>query len=262
MSGMKLVTVGMGQSFKAGLCASVCGDRTFEDLEVWDYTPGPAGNRDEKGWEGSARKAAHDADVVVVRTLDKYVNGLELLQKLPQTPKCKKVAVLSENIAGDDERLFELVRMGVVAYLVGERCTEADVIGTIRHVCSGEYPAADAVLSRASVALSVLEAFHEGAGDDTSSISLSPPEERMLRLVGEGASQESVASSLGISVSTMKKRAGRVLEKLVARDAERSKTMRNALLRLQVARDGNLLPFGATPFADGSQEASGGRLRK
>lgn len=120
-----------------------------------------------------------------------------------------KVIVLT--MYRQDRYVFEAIKAGARGYMLKDSGAN-DLIDAIRRVAAGE------TLLNAEMAASILDEFHQlgdlPAHPDHKISELTEREEDILRLLAQGASNQEIAGSLGISEKTVRNRLSEIFSKL------------------------------------------------
>jgi len=224
--------------FRAGVLQALAQDSHAETLQALECDPGDDGN------EAINQIAANSPDIVLLDIGYPFLNGLELGKKIARTFPGTGVVMLSANPDEDDDELFEVIKIGAVAYLRSRYCTPAELVNTIRRSSNGEYPINEAVSSKPKVAWRVLRQFQDMAsmGKSLEEITtpLTPKEVQILTHIAEGNSNKRIANILGISEQTIKNHVSAILRKLNANDRAHAVfiAIRNGLITIQLDRAG------------------------
>ncbi len=225
--------------FRAGVRQALSQDNGLEAMEVLDCEPGEDGN------EAITQIAANSPDIVLLDIGYPFLNGLELGKKIARTFPGTGVIILSANPEEDDDELFEVIKIGAVAYLKSKHCSSSELAETIRRASSGEYPINDSVSSKPKVAWRVLRQFQDMAslGRTLEDITtpLTPKEVQILTHIAEGNSNKRIANILGISEQTIKNHVSAILRKLNANDRAHAVfiAIRNGLISIQLDQTGS-----------------------
>jgi DNA-binding NarL/FixJ family response regulator len=137
-------------------------------------------------------------------------DGVEATGKIKD--ELPEIIIVMLTVANDDERLFEAVRSGAQGYLL-KTVRSMELVALLRGTVRGEAALTPAMAGR------LLEEFRRlGTRAPTSepdeTTSLTPRELEVLRLVAMGDSNDEIASSLTISVHTVKSHIRNILAKL------------------------------------------------
>jgi RNA polymerase sigma factor (sigma-70 family) len=118
-------------------------------------------------------------------------------------------------LSGDDSEgaLLQAVQTGACGFLPKSK-TSAEVVAAVRRAAAGE------MLIPASVLANLLARAHAHAKEDRARIELldqlTPREREILRMLADGRSNQDIAETLSISLTTVRTHVQRVLEKLNA----------------------------------------------
>ena len=239
MRQITLMIVDSQPFFRAGVRQALSQDSQFESMEIFECDPGDNGN------EALSQIAAHSPDIVLLDIGYPFLNGLELGKKVCRTFPGTGVVVLSANPAEDDDELFEVIKIGAVAYLRSKDCSPTELSDTLRRASSGEYPINDSVSSKPKVAWRVLRQFQDmaslGRTMEEITTPLTPKEIQILTHIAEGNSNKRIANILGISEQTIKNHVSAILRKLNANDRAHAVfiAIRNGMISIQLDQNGN-----------------------
>jgi two-component system response regulator DegU len=248
MRKITLMIVDSQPFFRAGVLQALAQDSHAETIQTIECDPG------DDGSEAISQIAANSPDIVLLDIGYPFLNGLELGKKIARTFPGTGVVMLSANPDEDDDELFEVIKIGAVAYLRSRHCTPAELVNTIRRASNGEYPINEAVSSKPKVAWRVLRQFQDMAsmGKSLEEITtpLTPKEVQILTHIAEGNSNKRIANILGISEQTIKNHVSAILRKLNANDRAHAVfiAIRNGLITIQLdrtaAQRAEKAPFG------------------
>jgi len=164
----------------------------------------------------------HHPDIIVIDVQLPGVTGLKVARVLRKQNPATKIVFLSMHV--DDERLFEAIRAGGVAYLTKDTDSET-LVDSLRRVSAGENLINQLVLSRPQLAWSVLSEFRALANDPESdtviasgALPLSTREIEVLDCVAQGLSNKEIADALFVTEQTVKNHMTSVLRKLNVND--------------------------------------------
>jgi two-component system response regulator DegU len=147
------------------------------------------------------------------------LSGLELCREIVRRYPNTKVVMLTP--APDDDELFEVIKIGAVAYL-SKNATSKELKKTVRQAYRGEYPINDSLVARPKVAGHVLRQFQDmvsmGRAMEAIAAPLTSRETQILSYVAEGNSNKQIAHILQISEQTIKNHVSAILRKLNAND--------------------------------------------
>lgn len=146
-------------------------------------------------------------DVVLMDVSMPLLDGVEATRIVrARVPTCQVVIL---TMHADSAVMARAIQAGAIGYLVKD-CSADDVVAAVRTAASGE-PALSPEL-----ASSMLAEVQRSA--DLGPAVISSREEEVLQLVADGLSLPEVASSLYISVKTVKNHLASIYQKLDARD--------------------------------------------
>jgi len=202
--------------FRAGVRQVLSEEDREGKLEILECEPGMNGN------EAMVQITTKSPDVVLIDIGHPFLSGLDTAKRIVRTFPLTKVVVLSANPDDDDDELFEVIKIGAVAYLRSKDCPPSKLLGTIKRAASGEYPINDSVSSRPKVAWRVLRQFQDMSAIGTSLEEITTPltqkEIQILTHIAEGNSNRRIAELMGISEQTIKNHVSAILRKLNAND--------------------------------------------
>ena len=202
--------------FRAGLSQVLSEGDSEGMLEIVECDPGVNGNN------ALTHITAASPDVVLTDIGYPFLSGLDLSKRIVRHFPLTRVVVLSANPEEDDDELFEVIKIGAVAYLRSRDCPPAVLVETIKRAANGEYPINDSVSSRPKVAWRVLRQFQDmpsmGTNIEELTTPLTPKEIQILTHIAEGNSNKRIASIMGISEQTIKNHVSAILRKLNAND--------------------------------------------
>ena len=158
--------------------------------------------------------SAHRPDVVVMDVRMPGGSGIEACRAIRDERSEAQVVMLTS--FSDDEALFNSIMAGAAGFVL-KQIRGRDLIDAIRTVASGRSLLDPEVTQR------VLERLRKAKFDDKDPklARLSPQEERILDMVGEGLTNREIAERIHLSDKTVKNYVSTILQKLeVARRAE------------------------------------------
>jgi DNA-binding NarL/FixJ family response regulator len=232
--------------FRAGVRQALSQDGQTEAMDIIECDPG------EDGSEAITQIAGNSPDIVLLDIGYPFLSGLELGKKVSRTFPGTGVVVLSANPEEDDDELFEVIKIGAVAYLRSKCCEPSELADMILRASNGEYPINEAVSNKPKVAWKVLKQFQDMAsmGRTLEEITspLTPKEVQILTHIAEGNSNKRIANILGISEQTIKNHVSAILRKLNANDRAHAVfiAIRNGLISIQLDHNGNYRAEKAT----------------
>lgn len=158
--------------------------------------------------------SAHQPDVVVMDVRMPEGSGIEACRAIRDERPDAQVIMLTS--FSDDEALFNSIMAGAAGFVL-KQIRGRDLIDAIRTVGNGKS------LLDPDVTKRVLERLRKAKFDekDPKLARLSPQEERILDLVGEGMTNREIGERIHLSDKTVKNYVSTILQKLeVARRAE------------------------------------------
>jgi two-component system response regulator DevR len=158
--------------------------------------------------------SAHQPDVVVMDVRMPEGSGVEACRAIRDERPDAQVIMLTS--FSDDEALFNSIMAGAAGFVL-KQIRGRDLIDAIRTVGGGKS------LLDPDVTKRVLERLRKAKFDekDPKLARLSPQEERILDMVGEGLTNREIAERIHLSDKTVKNYVSTILQKLeVARRAE------------------------------------------
>ena len=168
----------------------------------------------DNGPSAASLASAHQPDVVVMDVRMPGGSGVEACRAIRDERPDAQVIMLTS--FSDDEALFNSIMAGAAGFVL-KQTRGNDLLDAIRTVGSGRSLLDPAVTQR------VLERLRKAKFDDKDSklARLSPQEERILGLIGEGLTNREIAGRIHLSDKTVKNYVSTILQKLeVARRAE------------------------------------------
>jgi DNA-binding NarL/FixJ family response regulator len=149
------------------------------------------------------------ADVVLVdATTPRGLESVTALVRLPHGPP-----VVALGVDDDDSAILACAEVGVAGYVTREG-SRKELSATILAASRGELecsPHVAAVLLRRVAALAAVQ---QPAREPRAAPELTPREQQIVALLGEGLSNKEIASRLHIQVATVKNHVHRIIEKL------------------------------------------------
>lgn len=169
------------------------------------------------GADAIAVARATTPDVVVMDVRMPRLDGIEATRRICRLPELASTRVLVLSMFELDEHVFEALRAGASGFLLKDSRPD-DLLSAIRRTHRGESLFAPSILARL-VEHYVRVRPAAAAGASAPSLDrLTGREVEVLALVGRGLSNDELATSLSISVKTVKSHVSRLLAKLPARD--------------------------------------------
>lgn len=177
------------------------------------------------GEQAVALAAEHRPDVVLMDVSMPRLGGVEATRMIRS--RFPQVEVVILTMHSEDSMITDAVRAGAAGYLVKD-CTSDEIVELIRTVAGGE-----SALSP-HLATSMLAAAKDTGPALQGESILTPREEEVLGLIGEGLSTPEVANSLFISTKTVRHHLSSIYEKLDSRDRTQAvvRAVRMGIIRL------------------------------
>jgi len=150
---------------------------------------------------------AHEPDVVVMDVRMPDMSGVEACRGIRDLRPETQVIMLTSY--SDDEALFNSIMAGAAGFVL-KQIRGSDLVDAIRQVGSGQS------LLDPSVTRRVLERLRKSKYDDTDPklARLSPQEDRILDMVGQGLTNRQIAEEIHLSDKTVKNYVSSILSKL------------------------------------------------
>jgi DNA-binding NarL/FixJ family response regulator len=164
--------------------------------------------------EEAVRAARRErADVVLMDIRMPVLDGIEATRRLAGEGVADPVKVVILTTFDLDEYVFAALRAGASGFLLKDLRRD-DLVHAVRVVAAGDALLAPSVTRR----LVADYARRPAVGTDTRVAHLTPREQEVLQLIGEGANNAEIAERLIVGEATVKTHVGRVLMKLNLRD--------------------------------------------
>jgi len=166
---------------------------------------GEAGN----GKEAVKLCESHAFDIIVLDIRMPEMNGLEAARIIrTRWPQSKVLMLTTFN---DDQYALEALKLGASGYMLKDADSEA-LIRSIRSCLSG------GLSLQEDVAAKIIPRLLKQSDESSIDASITPRELAIIRLIGEGRSNQEIASQLGLSVGTVKNHVSQIMDKLELRD--------------------------------------------
>ncbi|HKQ73139.1 MAG TPA: response regulator transcription factor [Blastocatellia bacterium] len=130
------------------------------------------------------------------------IEGVKILKE-----RHPSLVVLMNTVYDDDERIFAALCAGASGYLL-KKTPPARLLESLRDAAAGGAPMSPEVARR------VIELFRDIRPPERADFDLTPHELRLLKLLVEGHSYKTAASTLSVSVKTISFHLQRIYEKL------------------------------------------------
>lgn len=203
MGSLKVMLVDDHEIVRQGLRALL---EAEEDIEVVAEA--------DNGPSAISLASAHQPDVVVMDVRMPGGSGVEACRAIRDERREAQVIMLTS--FSDDEALFNSIMAGAAGFVL-KQIRGSDLVDAIRTVGAGKS------LLDPDVTQRVLERLRRSKFDekDPKLARLSPQEDRILDMIGEGLTNKEIAERIHLSDKTVKNYVSTILQKLeVARRAE------------------------------------------
>jgi NarL family two-component system response regulator LiaR len=173
---------------------------TEEDIEVVAEA--------SSGEEGVRLAKELKPDVILMDLVMEGIGGVEATRRIRETcPSCK-VIVLTSFI--DDEKVYPVIEAGAFSYLL-KTSRASEIARAIRSAMAGE------PVLESRVAGKIMARFRQGQEPNPHE-QLTPRELEVLKLIGQGKSNQEIADELIIGIKTVKTHVSNILAKLNVED--------------------------------------------
>jgi NarL family two-component system response regulator LiaR len=173
---------------------------TEEDIEV----VAEASN----GEEGVKLAQQLRPDVILMDLVMEGIGGIEATRRIRVVCPSAKVIVLTSFI--DDEKVYPVIEAGAFSYLL-KTSRAAEIARAIRSAAAGE------PVLESRVAGKIMARFRHGQQSSPHE-QLTPRELEVLKLIGQGKSNQEIADELIIGIKTVKTHVSNILAKLNVED--------------------------------------------
>jgi DNA-binding NarL/FixJ family response regulator len=157
---------------------------------------------------------APKSDVILVNTRMSDGTALELIRAIADAELPAKVLALG--LAESKEQILHYVEAGAAGYVLKDDSVD-DLLARIRGAYAGRAPVspriAAALMSRVAEYAQLLDQVEVGIGEADD---LTPREQEILELIGQGLTNQQIAKQLVIEVGTVKNHVHSILKKLDA----------------------------------------------
>ncbi|WP_100371946.1 response regulator [Bacillus sp. FJAT-45037] len=160
------------------------------------------------GEEGVKKALALKPDVIVMDLVMEKMDGIEATKAIMTADPKSRVIVLTSFI--DDEKVYPVIEAGAFSYLL-KTSTANEIAEAIRSAAKGESVLAAKVTNKMMKHMrsSKEKSLHEN---------LTPRELDVLKLIGDGRTNQEIADSLFIGIKTVKTHVSNILQKLQLED--------------------------------------------
>ncbi|MFI6482085.1 response regulator [Nonomuraea sp. NPDC050663] len=164
------------------------------------------------GAEAVALVTEHVPDVVLLDVQMPVMDGIEATRRIAADPALAEVHVVILTNYGVDEYVFNALRAGAAGFMLKDT-DPADLLHAIRVAARG-----DALLSPGITRRLIDEFVSRGRPVQGDLSALTSREREVVALVGQGLSNEEIATELVVSPFTAKTHVSRAMTKLGVRD--------------------------------------------
>jgi NarL family two-component system response regulator LiaR len=173
---------------------------TEEDIEVVAEA--------SSGEEGVKLAGQLQPDVILMDLVMEGIGGIEATRRIREICPNAKVIVLTSFI--DDEKVYPVIEAGAFSYLL-KTSRAAEIVRAIRSAMAGE------PILESRVAGKIMARFRHGQQLSPHE-QLTPRELEVLKLIGQGKSNQEIADELIIGIKTVKTHVSNILAKLNVED--------------------------------------------
>ncbi|NGQ97400.1 response regulator transcription factor [Brevibacillus sp. SYP-B805] len=173
---------------------------TEEDIEVVAEA--------SSGEEGVKLAGQLQPDVILMDLVMEGIGGIEATRRIREICPNAKVIVLTSFI--DDEKVYPVIEAGAFSYLL-KTSRAAEIVRAIRSAMAGE------PILESRVAGKIMARFRHGQQPSPHE-QLTPRELEVLKLIGQGKSNQEIADELIIGIKTVKTHVSNILAKLNVED--------------------------------------------
>jgi DNA-binding NarL/FixJ family response regulator len=167
------------------------------------------------GAEAVELARAHRPDVVLMDIRMPVLDGIKATAQIAGMRGLDRVKVLILTTYDTDEYVFEALEAGASGFLLKDS-GPAELLHAVRVVAAGEALLAPRI-TRRRIAQFTAARTAQQAADDRLAV-LTQREREVLALVGQGLSNEEIATELTLSPATARTHVSRAMVKLAARD--------------------------------------------
>ena len=157
------------------------------------------------GAQAVAEAARLQPDVILMDLMMPRMDGIAAIQEILNDQREVRILVLTSFVA--DDKVFPAIRAGALGYILKDT-GPLDLINAIRQVYRGE-PSLHPAIAR-----KVLHELAQPPERPPTSEPLTEREVQVLRLVGQGESNQQIAGALSITEATVRKHVSSILSKL------------------------------------------------
>lgn len=147
-------------------------------------------------------------DVILMDLVMDGIGGIEATRRVREVCPAAKVIVLTSFI--DDEKVYPVIEAGAFSYLL-KTARAAEIAKAIRSAAAGE------PILESRVAGKIMARFRHGQQASLHE-QLTPRELEVLKLIGQGKTNQEIADELIIGIKTVKTHVSNILAKLNVED--------------------------------------------
>lgn len=147
-------------------------------------------------------------DVILMDLVMDGIGGVEATRRIRESCPQSKVIVLTSFI--DDEKVYPVIEAGAFSYLL-KTSRAQEIARAIRSAAAGE------PVLESRVAGKIMARFRQGQ-ETAPHEQLTPRELEVLKLIGQGKSNQEIADDLIIGIKTVKTHVSNILSKLGVED--------------------------------------------
>lgn len=160
------------------------------------------------GEEGVKLAMELSPDVILMDLVMEGMDGIEATRRIRESCPDAKVIVLTSFI--DDEKVYPVIEAGAFSYLI-KTARASEIARAIRLAVEGE------PILESRVAGKIMARFRHGQNASPHE-QLTPRELEVLKLIGQGKSNQEIADELIIGIKTVKTHVSNILAKLNVED--------------------------------------------
>ncbi|HZG15501.1 MAG TPA: response regulator transcription factor [Candidatus Bathyarchaeia archaeon] len=160
------------------------------------------------GEEGVKLATQLSPDVILMDLVMDGIGGIEATRRIRESCPQAKVIVLTSFI--DDEKVYPVIEAGAFSYLL-KTSRASEIARAIRSAAAGE------PILESRVASKIMARFRHGQQTSLHE-QLTPRELEVLKLIGQGKSNQEIADDLIIGIKTVKTHVSNILAKLNVED--------------------------------------------
>ncbi len=167
------------------------------------------------GAQGVTAAREHAPDVVLMDIRMPVLDGLEATQRIAATPGLERVRILILTTYDTDAYVFDALQAGASGFLLKDS-GPAELLHAIRVVAAGEALLAPRITRRLIAQFTAVRTARRTAENRLAV--LTKREREVLALVGQGLSNDEIATALTLSPATARTHVSRTMVKLGSRD--------------------------------------------